>query len=103
MNNYDEFKDVELATTHLSSHLMDGTLVLFLGAGVSKSFGLLSWQELIDTLRESVGLPKTVGSASAEDLQRAADDVLDKVGTQSALINLIQEKLYKDLITLTTA
>lgn len=102
MSDYSELEDPELASKHLASHLMDGTVVLFLGSGVTKEFGLLSWLELVNALRANVGLV-SLATGNAEELQLAADEVLDKVGNEGQLINLIQEELYRNLIKLNTS
>jgi hypothetical protein len=104
MNNYDELRDPDLASTHLANHLNDGTLVLFLGAGASKRFGLPNWVELVNALRLQVGLlANFTKDNSAEELQRGADEVLHKVKHEVKLIELVRKELYSMLVKLDTA
>lgn len=101
MMEFNELKFQSNAVRHLAHNLNEGSLVLFLGAGASKGFGLPTWLELVNFLRTDVGLPVLADvGVSAEDLQHAADEVQDKLGSAAALINLIEKYLYdgmKDL------
>jgi len=98
MYEFDYLKDLGNAKTYLADHLTKGTLVLFLGAGASTGFGLPNWFQLIEYLRDKSGLPYISNYASAEDLQKAADQVKNKVG-EERLKELIEECLYKDIDT----
>jgi len=78
----------------LSEHLTDGTLVLFLGAGTSRDFGLPSWVELVNVLRSKKSLPLVdEKSYTADSLQDAADEIV-RATTTEELIKMIQEALY---------
>ena len=102
MTDLTEFSNPELASTNMSSYLADGTLVLFLGAGASKYFGLPGWFDLVNSLRENVGLKKLESYTNAEDLQRAADDVLDIIKSEEKLIDAIEDVLYAEMKSLST-
>ena len=73
--SWDHFLYPSRASSLLSQHLKAGTLALFLGAGVSRSIGLPGWDEFVNCLRRSVGLPPVTDTESAEKLQLAADEV----------------------------
>ncbi len=74
----DELQYQPNAIEFLSKRLHDGTLVLFLGAGVSKGFGLPDWISLVNLIREDVGLPLVNKKSTAENLQKAVDQVKAK-------------------------
>ncbi len=93
---FEELKEKSYAIQFLAKQLVRGNLMLFLGAGTSKGFGLPNWLELVNELRIKVGLPSLTSSVSAEDLQRAADEVLDKLQDTKILINEIRSILYRD-------
>ena len=97
---FEEYKNKPYAIDFLSDHLIDGSLVLFIGAGTSKSFGLPSWIGLINALREKVGLNKLKSQSSAQQLQSAADEILDTKIIKSdkgKLIELIEDILYPNI------
>ncbi|MGA3332819.1 MAG: SIR2 family protein [Terracidiphilus sp.] len=66
------------STDVLAESLRKGTLVLFLGAGVSVGASLPRWKELIESMRGELSLPKDGLGPSADSLQAAADDVQRK-------------------------
>ncbi len=92
---FEEFKVKKLAINFLAKQLIKGNLTLFLGAGTSKGFGLPNWLELVNGLREKVGLKKIVDYTTAEDLQNAADEVLDILKDNQILIEEIRQILYE--------
>lgn len=101
---FNELKFQSNAVSHLAYNLNEGTLVLFLGAGTSKGFGLPSWLELVNLLRKDVGLSDLSSTGvTAEDLQHAADEVQDKLKGKAELIDIIQRHLYNGLPDLTSA
>lgn len=91
---FDELKNPEYAVDFLADHLINGTLVLFIGAGTSTGFGLPNWSDLINAMRRDVGLNEISDFKSPEHLQIAADEVQNKVKTTDALISLVQKHLY---------
>lgn len=101
MSDYSYLTDKERATDYLSKCLGDGTLVLFLGAGTSRGFGLPDWVSLINDIRAdpTIKLPPVSATANADDLQLAADEVNGKIGTL-ALMDLVKKVLYKDILEL---
>jgi len=101
MSDYSYLKDKKRATDYLSKCLGDGTLVLFLGAGTSRGFGLPGWVSLINAIRAdpAINLPPVPDTANADDLQLAADVVKDKIG-HAALMDLVGKVLYKDILKL---
>ena len=116
MSDFSELAEQSHASEYLAEGLREGTIVLFLGAGASKSFGLPGWVELVSELRVATGLSAIVSKTKskskskskmaygADELQRFADEVLDQLSNdEGRLIELIQEVLYKNLIALETA
>lgn len=94
MKDFSELKHPAHAVKYLSQNLKDGTLTLFLGAGTSKGFGLPSWLELVNLMREHVGLASLDKTATADELQHGADEVKDKLGDEKQLIELVSKYLY---------
>ena len=92
-NNYlEELKYQPFAINYLSNCLREGTLVLFLGAGVSKGFGLPAWVDLINLMRKDVNLPEG-NFSTADELQNAADEVKRALNNDD-FIQLIEKHLY---------
>ncbi|HEX2827404.1 MAG TPA: SIR2 family protein [Burkholderiales bacterium] len=85
----------------LSSNLVAGTLVLFLGAGTSLGAGLPDWPTLIVRLRTLAKLPidKITAGASSDELQAAADEVLREFckGDDELFARMVKEALYEDV------
>lgn len=101
MNDFNELMYEPNAVDYLADNLAKGTLVLFLGAGTSRGFGLPDWASLVNTLRQDVGLSVISSVNSADDLQHAADEVIDKLkGDTDKLINIIQKYLYSGIPSL---
>ena len=97
---FDELSNHTHALNYLAEELGEGGLVLFLGAGASKPFGLPSWIELVNSMRLEVNLSPLTSTNSADDLQHAADEVRDKLENEEELIDLIQKHLYGDIANL---
>jgi hypothetical protein len=98
---YQELQNEEYAIEFLANHLNLGTLTLFLGAGSSKGFGLPDWLNLINGLLAKVELPILLENSSAEELQNAADEVLEAIGNdQDVLIDMIKHLLYVNQVEL---
>jgi hypothetical protein len=85
------------AQKFLVSHLREGTLVLFLGAGASVGLGLPSWDKFINGLRSAVGLPTLTSTMNADELQLAADEVKSKFSTDIEYKNLLKKCLYEGM------
>lgn len=96
MNNFDELEVPEHAIEYLSKTLYNGSLVLFLGAGVSKGFKLPDWKELISKLLLKKGLQPLDPKANSDHLQSAADRVLSKCKDEEEFIDLIHDILYEN-------
>ncbi|WP_316849630.1 SIR2 family protein [Pedobacter agri] len=97
MNNFDNLKHVPSSITYLSTKLNEGNIVLFLGAGASRGFGLPNWVELVNGIRKNVLLDPIPTSATAQDLQLGADEILDELkGDSEKLISLIETELYQN-------
>lgn len=72
---FDYLMDEPYASDALAESLRNGTLVLFLGAGVSLGASLPRWKELIESMRDEVGLSNDGLGSSPDSLQVAADEV----------------------------
>lgn len=97
MSKLEHLRQSDIAINFLAKHLKEGTLMLFLGAGISKQFGLPKWDELVNDLRAEVGLAPLMSNPPADVLQRGADDVLDKLKSEEELINLVEKYLYSKM------
>jgi hypothetical protein len=100
-----ELKDEDLAIEYLAGHLIDGTIVLFLGAGASKGFGLPTWIELANKFREEINeirkkknlplLEPIEDSDSVENIQLDIDDDLDVIKhDEHEKIEILSKLLY---------
>lgn len=90
----------------LAEKLKMGTLFLFLGAGCSARAGLPNWLDLINRMREDVGLSAidSDSNPSAEDLQRAADEVKERLGgDEGRYRQAVKGCLYRDVQELPAA
>jgi hypothetical protein len=77
-----ELEIKEKAIEFLAKSLTDESLSLFLGAGISKSFDLDNWKQLLNkiNLDPEVGLPLlSKKKYSADDYQHAADKIVRKL------------------------
>lgn len=93
MNNFSHLVYKPNAIEYLAHRLNQGTLVLFLGAGASRGFGLPDWLTLVNKLREVANLPVLSGNPTADELQEAADEVEDSLKGES-LKEAIKNILY---------
>ena len=92
----------EIAIDRLSFYLKEGTLVLFLGAGVSIELGLPNWVTLLNMVREKKGL-SPISASSAENLQSAADEVRRIINADAEYFNIIKECLYSKMPVLSSS
>lgn len=97
MNDFDHLKNVANAKISLADNLKDGTIVLFLGAGASKGFGLPNWVELINFLRKKENEVPLPDDTAVDTLQRAADAIQRKIG-DDLLKDYIQECFYDNKV-----
>lgn len=95
---YEELVEPSYAVKELASRLVDGTLVLFVGAGTSMDFGMPDWIAFANAFRKEVGLGETLTKESkTEDIQSAIDEALDKIGNSAPeKIRIIRKVLYPD-------
>ncbi len=95
-NSYEHLGHIPSSITYLASNLNEGNVVLFLGAGTSKGFGLPDWVSLVNGLRRRVGLSELDAvTSTAQNLQHGADEVLDEIDNNvGKLISYIEEELY---------
>jgi hypothetical protein len=104
--DFDHLVNEGRAVDYLASRLTEGTLVLFIGAGVSVGSGLPDWPTLITRLADRAGLiaAGTTVTGDAERLQRMADRVKREFcrNDERAFAELVRECLYKD-VPLSTA
>ncbi|ERJ87064.1 hypothetical protein HMPREF1990_01881 [Porphyromonas gingivalis W4087] len=108
MNDFSELKDRDFAVDYLAGHLIEGTIVLFLGAGASKGFGLPSWIELANKLRDEINklrdkenhLHPIPEDSSVETVQLGIDEDLDVIKhDEHRKIELISDLLYPSSLT----
>ncbi len=96
--NFKHLMDETFAIDFLADYLSDGSLVLFLGAGTSRGFGLPDWLTFANGLREKAGLPPITKVGTPEDLQNGVDEALDIIGEDSVKrLAYTKEILYPDL------
>jgi hypothetical protein len=83
----------------LAESLNNGTLVLFLGAGVSSGASLPEWPDLIKSMRAEKGLSSDNLSDTPDALQDAADEVETKFfpNDRKGFAELVRKHLYKDV------
>ncbi len=92
----DHFTYPERAERYLAGALSAGTLVLFLGAGMSSGAGLPNWPVLVRRMRGEVGLPTDDIEDPADALQRAADDVRRALdGDEQRFAEVVTKCLYE--------
>ncbi len=101
MINNMELEIKEKALEFLAKNLINESLSLFLGAGISKSFDLDNWKALLNKLNTDpeINLPiLTKEEYSADEYQTAANNIVRKLsGDDQKLIALISKYLYDGL------
>ncbi len=97
--------DIDQSRIALAAALRDGALSLFLGAGVSQSFGLPGWDVLVNDCRASAGEPLLSAPSdgrvfSGSELAIAMDPVQDAFrskGDPRGFLKLVHDNLYKEV------
>lgn len=96
IDNY--IRDSDVSKVYLAKNLIKGTLALVIGAGVSKSFGLPLWSELVKRCLKKVNLDDEVNeSTSVDDLRLKMEKVEDKVGDPYRYREIVRDCLYQGL------
>jgi hypothetical protein len=90
----------QAAISYLKTSLSKGELVLFLGAGASKGLGLPDWTTYINLIRTECGLKEISPSASADELQLAADEIRINNPSMPEYFKVLKKCLYSKLPTL---
>ena len=102
MTSYDLLLYPPRAQQYLASHLRDGSLALFLGAGISQDVGLPGWFELVSRLRKSMGLSHLAPNVGAQALQLAADEIEQAGGSSKEYITKVRDQLWAGIDTLSS-
>ncbi|MGA9762004.1 MAG: SIR2 family protein [Gaiellaceae bacterium] len=96
MRIYDFLTDRDEAVRYLAGSLKEGTLAVFLGAGVSAGAGLPEWPKLVERLSTRAGLLNPLPqSASANDLQARVDLVENTIGNHDEYVEAVCQCLYE--------
>lgn len=110
MSDYSYLLPRDNAIDYLSNQLKNGSLTLFLGAGISAGIGLPEWSDLINNLflqyykatnknyDPTSYVPEVSNHDSADKLQDAADKILRKVGDLNKFHDYLEIALYSDKI-----
>jgi hypothetical protein len=95
--DFDYLTEYDRAVGFLADRLREGTLVLFLGAGVSSGACLPNWSNLVESMRKEVGLPSKDLSSGADSLERAADEIRRRFypDDEPGFAALVQKCLYR--------
>ena len=95
-NKFEHLQEPELAIAYLADRLIDGTLLLFLGAGASDGFGLPGWTGFINGFLTQAGIPKVVTDAtSADEKERVVDEALRKINNSNdRKVEFVRNILY---------
>ena len=96
---FDYLTKRDRAVDFLANSLREGTLVLFLGAGVSSGAGLPTWPALVKSMRTEVGLHNDGVTSDADSLERAAQEIERKFYHKDdrGFAELVQKCLYQGI------
>lgn len=99
---FENLQKPEFAIPYLANRLIDGTLVLFLGAGASAGFGLPGWIEFVNAFLVQAGIKTGLpASASADERERALDAALREIKHSNAhKVEFVRNILYPHPSTL---
>jgi hypothetical protein len=97
-SKFEYLRKPEFAVDYLADRLIDGTLILFLGAGASRGFGLPGWTEFVTQFTALAGIDNDLTpDSTADQKERALDVALRKINHDHAVkIKLIRKILYPD-------
>lgn len=97
--NYDYLTERHSAVDFLAERLSEGTLVLFLGAGVSSGAGLPKWPALVKSMRSDVKLSNIGLRSDANSLEQAAQEIERDFfsGNDRGFAELVQRCLYRGI------
>jgi hypothetical protein len=90
-------KNPELAIEFLAFHLRQGTLGLFLGAGVSNYLKLPNWSAIVSRCSTEVGLPELPPEAPASELCARMQQI-EKMKSPSGKAQLGSSQEFRDLV-----
>ncbi|MGH9762631.1 MAG: hypothetical protein ACREAC_17560, partial [Blastocatellia bacterium] len=98
---FEDLQEPAFAIPYLADRVIDGTLVLFLGAGASAGFGLPGWHEFVNAFLAEVGIKDVLPpSATADERERALDRALRKINhSEPRKLDIIRTILYRDRST----
>ncbi len=94
--NFEHLQLPQSAIDYLAERLIDGTLILFLGAGASKGFGLPGWTEFVNSFLAQAGVLKVVTDATnADEKERAVGEALRKIkNSNNRKVEFVRNILY---------
>ena len=96
-----ELSNDKSAIRFLAAQLHKESLSLFLGAGMSKSFSLDGWRDLLNSICKDKHIEIEIISSSnpsAEELQNKADEIARKLDNDdNKLMDIVEKYLYKGL------
>ena len=95
---FEHLQNPEFAIEYLADRLIDGTIILFLGAGASSGFGLPGWTEFVNKFLALAGIGTVLTPASsADEKEQAIDSALRKINhSNPRKIEFVNKILYPD-------
>jgi len=89
--------DIELAVQAIARELREGTIALFLGAGVSVSMGLPDCAALVQLCREDAKLPALPSPLTSELMRRGMEEVEKTLSDGTRYRELVANCLYRNV------